>query len=107
MRSDHRAGALAVEIQVADVELHEGSVELSGGVGVKGSGQTVLGVIGNRERIIEVPRFDYGKYRAKDLFLGNAGRWCNIGKYGGLNVLAVFFGGDSVAAQKQLTFRFP
>ena len=52
--ADHGSGALAVEVEVADVEFFAGAVELVAGAGVDGSGQAVLGVVGDGEGVVEV-----------------------------------------------------
>ena len=54
MRADHRAGALAVDVQVADVELADGAVDLVARLGVDRAGQAELGVVGDLERVVEV-----------------------------------------------------
>ena len=54
MCAHHRAGALAIEVEIADLELFGGGVELFAGVGVDGAGEAVLGVVGDREGLGKV-----------------------------------------------------
>src|SRR5690348_1180720 len=49
IRADHRAGALAIDIEIADVELAHRAVDLLLAGGVDRAGQTVLGVVGDGE----------------------------------------------------------
>jgi hypothetical protein len=53
VRGDHSAGAFAVEVEVADVELVAGTVEVLAGVGVDRAGEAVLGVVGDGEGLFE------------------------------------------------------
>ena len=85
MRADHRAGALAVEVEVADVELLPGSIEIGLRVRVDGAGETVFGVVGDGESVGEVGRAQDGEEGAEDLFLSEAGGRGDVGKDGGLD----------------------
>src|ERR1017187_3087170 len=49
VRADYCAGALAIDIQVAGVELALGAFDLILAGGVDGTGEAVLGVVGNRQ----------------------------------------------------------
>ncbi len=50
---DHRARALAVQIEVADVELCLRAIELLARVRVDGSRQTILGIVGDLKGFVE------------------------------------------------------
>ena len=52
--ADQRAGALAVEVEVADVELVARALEPRAVARVDRAGQAVLGVVRDRERVVEV-----------------------------------------------------
>src|SRR5580692_10122143 len=67
MCSDHGSGAFAIEVKIADVELLASAIELFAGACVDGSGEAVLGVVGDSEGIVEAMRFDDGQDWAKDL----------------------------------------
>src|SRR5271165_506375 len=69
MRAHHRSGALAVDVEVADVELANGAVNFVARLGVDGASQAELGIVGNFERVIEAVGFDHGEYGAEDFFL--------------------------------------
>src|ERR1019366_893683 len=56
VRAHHRSRALAVQVEVADVELAHGAVEFLARAGVDGAGQAELGVIGDFEGMVEVAR---------------------------------------------------
>ena len=45
---------------------------LSSLAGVDRAGQSVLGVVGDREGVVEILRLDDGQHRAEDLFLREA-----------------------------------
>src|SRR6185437_2030383 len=49
MAADHRAGALAVEVQVADVELTLRAGDALAVAGEERAGQTILGAVGDVE----------------------------------------------------------
>ena len=69
MRADHRSGALAVDVEVADVELADRAIDLVARVGVDRAGQAELGVVGDFERVVEAAGLDHGQHGAKDFFL--------------------------------------
>ena len=54
MRAHHRAGAFAIDVEIADVELAHGAVDLVLRAGVDGAGQSELGVVGDFQRMIEI-----------------------------------------------------
>ena len=88
MRADHGAGALAVEVEIADVELLAGAVELGAGGGVERAGEAVLGVVGDGEGIVEAGGLDDGEDGAEDFFERDAGGGGDVGDDGGGDVEA-------------------
>ena len=62
---------------------------LSSRAGVDRAGQAVLGVVGDRQRVVEVLRLDHGQHRSEDLFLREACHRVDIGDHGGLDEVAV------------------
>src|SRR6202035_4733553 len=91
MRAHHRTRALAVQVEVADVELAYGAIQFLARTGVDCAGQAKLGVVRDFERLIEVARLDHHQHRAKDFFLLERGFRRNVGNDRGLNKVAVFF----------------
>src|SRR5450755_2599305 len=69
MRADHRTRAFAIDVEVADVELADGTVDLVARLGVDGAGQAELGVVGDFERVVETACLDHCEYGAEYLFL--------------------------------------
>src|SRR6476646_1022837 len=61
MRADHRASALAVDVQVADVEFADGAFDLVTRTGVDRARETELGVVRDFERVVEAARLDHGQ----------------------------------------------
>ena len=80
MHAHHRAGDLAVEIQVADVQVFAGALQALGHVREQAARQAKLGVVRHIHRLVEVARLDKGQHRAKDLFLRQARIGRNVGK---------------------------
>ena len=72
MRADHRAGAFAIQIEIANVEGFLRFFEFRGIFRVDAAGQSELGVVGDFEGVVEVPRFDHRQHRAENFFLGDA-----------------------------------
>src|SRR5579883_2323659 len=101
MRADHCPGALAIEVESANVEDAAGMVELLAVVGVDGAGQSVFGVIRDGQSFVVVFCFDYGEYRPEDFFLSNASVGRYIGEDSRLNVIAAFGSLDGTAARDQ------
>ena len=106
MRADHGAGALAIEVEIADVELVAGAVELLAGAGVDGAGEAVLGVVGDGEGVVEAVGLDDGEDGAEDLFLREAGGGSDVGEDGGGDVEAAVRCVDGGAAGEQAAFGF-
>src|SRR5215472_14912300 len=69
MRADHRAGALAVQIQIPDVEHFFGLADLFGILRVHRAGQAKLRVVGNRERVVVILRLDDREHGTKHFLL--------------------------------------
>src|SRR5262249_6546316 len=69
----------AIDVQIADVEFAFRALDAFAIAGIEGAGQTVVGVVGDRERVVNVFGFDDGDHRSEDLFLGDAGFRVNVG----------------------------
>src|SRR5579863_1034434 len=54
LRTDHGAGALTVDVQVADVKFANGAGDLVFGLGVHRAGQSKLGIVGDFQSVIVV-----------------------------------------------------
>src|ERR1043165_6950240 len=85
VRADERACALAVEVEVADVELAARALQLLAVVRVDRAGQAVLRVVGDAERVVEVVRADAGEDGAEDFFLLDAVAGLHVGDDGRLD----------------------
>src|ERR1051326_8955792 len=69
MRAHHRARALAIEVQIADVETLSGLAQMLGVVREDGAGEPVLRVVGELERVLEIARPGHRQDRSEDLLL--------------------------------------
>src|SRR5581483_2340777 len=69
MRADHSSRALAVDVQIADVEFLDRAINLVARTGVDGAGQSELGIVGDLERMIEAASLDHREHRSEDFFL--------------------------------------
>src|SRR5882672_9865983 len=69
MHAHQRARALAIEIEIADVELAAGALDLRFVSRVNRAGQTKLRVVRDTQSIRIVVRFDHRQHRPEDLFL--------------------------------------
>jgi len=83
VRAHHRSRTLAVQVEVADVELAHGAIQFLARTGVDGAGQTELGIVGDFEGVIEIARLDDDQHRAEDLFLLERRLRGDIGEHGG------------------------
>src|SRR5579885_3573931 len=86
--ADERAGTLAIEVEVADVEVLFGLLDAFRVGRVERAGQAVFGLVGDVHGILEVPRFDEGQHGTEDLFLGDARVRVDIGYDGWLEEVA-------------------
>ncbi len=73
MRANHGSRALAIEVEVADVEIAAGAVDAFTGGGEECAGEPVFRVVRDVESVVEVFRFDKREDRAKDFFLCETG----------------------------------
>src|SRR5712692_3172272 len=89
MRAHGGSRALAVDVQVADVEFADGAVNLLARFGVNGAGQAELGVVGNLERVVVILRLSHSQNGAENLFLFQARLGWNISDDGGLQEVAL------------------
>src|ERR1017187_6806891 len=71
------------------MELTLGALDLVFAGGVEGAGESVLGVVGDRQGVVETLRLDDGQHRAADLSLREAGHGSEIGDHRGLDEIAV------------------
>ena len=83
MRAHHGAGALAVQVEVAAVEVFAGFLQVLAAGGIDRAGEAVLGGVGDLERVVEVLGADDGGDGAEDFLLRDAGLGVNVGEDGG------------------------
>ena len=69
MRAHRGARTLAIDVQVADMELLNGAFDLLPRLGIDGASQAELGVVRDLQRVIVVLRLDHRQHRPKDFFL--------------------------------------
>src|SRR5579884_1180887 len=69
MRPDHCSRTLAIDVEISYMEVALGSFNFLARRGVDRAGESVLGVVGDRERIFEVAGFAYRQYRTEDFLL--------------------------------------
>ena len=69
MRTHDGASALAIDVQIADMELAHGALDLVARLGVHRTRQAELRIIGNFQRVVVIPRLDHHQHRSKDFFL--------------------------------------
>jgi hypothetical protein len=69
MSAHHGPGALAVDVEIADVKVAGGTVDFVARFGIDGAGQAELSVVGDFESVIEPAGFDDGQHWAENFFL--------------------------------------
>src|SRR5579864_8747212 len=69
MCAHHGAGRLAIEIQIADVELAARTVELRAIARIDAAGETEERIVCDRKTVVEVLGLDDREHGAEDLFL--------------------------------------
>src|SRR5947207_15918762 len=85
-----RAGALAIQVKVADVEFIAGPIEL-GFIGrINRAGKSELRIVRDAESVVIIVRLDDGQHRSKDFFLLNRVARLNIRNHGGLDKETLF-----------------
>src|SRR5215469_3022712 len=105
MRADHRTGALAVDVQVADVEVADGTLDLVARTGVNSARESELGVVCDIESLIKAMSFNHGEYRPENLFLLEFRLWSDIGDHGGPDEITFTgFGGPLAAGNEASIF---
>src|SRR5260370_33508465 len=72
MHTHESAGALAVSVQIADMELALCALDAGPIRGEERAGKSVCCPVGNGQRMVEVTRLDAREDRPEDLLLGNA-----------------------------------
>ena len=103
MRADHGAGALAIQVKIANVEEAAGPFEPCPIQRIDGSGEAVVAIVDQFQSVVEVARSGDRKHGSEDLFLEDAGLAIDIGDDGGLDEVSV---AGSAAAGEQAAFRF-
>src|SRR3984957_10303097 len=104
MRAHHGAGALAVDVQVTDMELLNGAIDLVTRLGIDGARQAELGVVRDFECLIEATGLNHREHRSEDFFLLEFGFCRNVGNHRGTDKVA--FAGRAVAARDQAAVFF-
>src|SRR5262249_38665189 len=89
VHTNQRASALAVDIEIAGEELTLGLRDASAVAREERTGQPVLGVVGDGERVIVVFRADKRQHWAEDFLLGNARCRRDIGDDRGRDEIAL------------------
>ena len=69
MGAHHGSRTLAVDVEIADVEIAHGAVDLVARLGVNRAGEAEFGIVGDFERVVEAAGFDHHQHRAEDFFL--------------------------------------
>src|ERR1700678_3209960 len=69
VRADHCSGALAIEVEIADVKFAACDIEAGLVAGVEGAGEAILGVIGYGQTFFKACYFDDGEDGSEDFFL--------------------------------------
>src|ERR1043166_3095830 len=103
MDADQRAGALAVQIQIADEELLTGALELLLVVGEDGAGEAELRVVRDPQRVFEVLRFADREHRTEDLFLRDRRLRVDVGDDGRLDEVALLVAHVAAGDETSLT----
>src|SRR6185312_16886806 len=90
---DHqRARALAVDVEIADMELALGAGDTVAVGREERAGQAVLRVVGDGQRLVKVLRLDDRQHRPKNLFLRQPRRGRDIGDDGRRDEIALLAG---------------
>src|SRR5438034_7128116 len=97
MNANERAGAFAIQVQIADMKLTPGLLQLFFVGAVDGSSQTELGVIGDPQSIVVILRLDYGQHRSKNFFLLDSPARLHIGDDRRLDKEALFAIGSAAS----------
>ena len=100
MRARDRARALAVDVEVADVEITEGTLDFVARLRVHSARQSKFCVIGDFERVLEILRFDHRQHRPKDFFLLEFGLGRNVSEDGWLQEVSLACVGRAAAARR-------
>src|SRR5262245_36493413 len=95
MHVHHRAGAFAVDVKIADVELALRAFDALAVARIERAGQAVDRVVGYGQRFVDVLGLNDGEHRPEDLFLRDVGFRVNVGDDGRRNEPA--FAGEFVS----------
>src|SRR5262245_57227499 len=96
MNVDVRAGAFSIEVKVADVEIAFSSLDAFAVSRIESAGQPIDRVIGYRQGLVEILRFDAGEHRTEDLLLRDSRFRIDIGDDRRIDEIA--FAGELVFA---------
>ena len=88
LHTDERAGDGAVEVEVAGLELGAGLLQVIAVFGVDAAGETVGGVVGYTQGLVEVAGLVYGEDGTKDLLLRYPRLRINLAEDGGFDEVA-------------------
>ena len=69
MRTNHRSRAFAIDVQIADVEVADGAVDLVARLRVDRASKAELGVVGDFECVIESARLNDRQYGSENFLL--------------------------------------
>src|SRR6266404_5633847 len=102
MRPHHCAGALPIQVQIADVKRLFGFLDFFRILRVHRAGQSKLRIVRNFQRLVVIFRLDHRQHRAKHFFLRQPRMRIHIGNNRRLEEEAVT--GSSLPARQQLPF---
>src|SRR5579863_10104683 len=105
MRAHQRARALAVHVEVANVEFFLGPLYFFGILRVDRARQAEFAVVGERQRFVEVFGLGDGENGAEDLFAENPRLWSDIRDHGWFDEVTLAF--RLRAARHQTAFLLP
>jgi len=87
--ADQRASALPIEVEVADEELVFGPLQPQLAPRVRRPGESELGSVGDRERVVGVARLDDRQLCPENLFLRDSRVGRDVGHHGRLDEVPV------------------
>ena len=72
MAAHHRAGARAIDVDVARDDLGLGALDVGGTAREKSGGEREIGAVGDCDRFVEIAHFDHAQDRAENFFASDA-----------------------------------
>src|SRR5436305_96138 len=88
MRTHDSSSALTIDVEIADVKILFGALDLLFGVGVDGPGKPVFRAIGDRQGIVEILGFNHRQHRPENFFLRQPRLGIEVGDYSGLDEIS-------------------